>query len=309
MSCNGCTKRFGLLTKECLRFTIKQGSKRKNVCLRCYELNKTAKPSNEGPNEQERNLSVIDKTVEDAAYDGVLKPTQNYSAVEPVSETDIQIKQRLAALKQEQNARDISIEPSNQDIEKRLAALKGLEYKDYTEANKRLLNQRDTRTQEEQVEGLMKQFSEEQEIHDVVSDYQLTAIEEIEKRLALLKDGSENNTGEQKPTAELQEYDYSEENEEDTADKLTKRFLEEVALDARKSPKYNEDELNNLDIPTPVEPSDVEELPWCTICNEDARIRCLSCGGELFCNGCFKECHDDDEEYRVHKTKHYKPPC
>lgn len=51
-----------------------------------------------------------------------------------------------------------------------------------------------------------------------------------------------------------------------------------------------------------------EELPWCTICNEDATIRCLSCDGDLFCSGCFKEIHANDEEYREHQTKRYVAP-
>ena len=52
-----------------------------------------------------------------------------------------------------------------------------------------------------------------------------------------------------------------------------------------------------------------EELPWCTICNEDAALRCQSCDGDLFCKDCFKECHQDDEEWRGHITQPYsKPP-
>lgn len=50
-----------------------------------------------------------------------------------------------------------------------------------------------------------------------------------------------------------------------------------------------------------------EELPWCTICNEDAAIRCIGCDNDLFCKACFKEIHANDEEYREHRTKQYIP--
>lgn len=51
-----------------------------------------------------------------------------------------------------------------------------------------------------------------------------------------------------------------------------------------------------------------EELPWCNICNEDAVYRCIGCDGELFCAQCYRECHDDDEEYRSHVKQNYTVP-
>lgn len=41
-----------------------------------------------------------------------------------------------------------------------------------------------------------------------------------------------------------------------------------------------------------LKPSD--ELPFCEICNEDARMRCLGCQ-YLFCKRCFLEHRDDDD--------------
>jgi len=48
-----------------------------------------------------------------------------------------------------------------------------------------------------------------------------------------------------------------------------------------------------------------EELPWCVICNEDALVRCLGCGGDLYCPACYKEFHvgEDPNEHRVEKFK------
>lgn len=73
---------------------------------------------------------------------------------------------------------------------------------------------------------------------------------------------------------------------------------------------YTEEEKELLEtIPKPPKEgtADLEELPWCTICNEDAKLRCLGCDGELYCNACFKEIHDD-EEYKQHRTKPYQKP-
>lgn len=33
------------------------------------------------------------------------------------------------------------------------------------------------------------------------------------------------------------------------------------------------------------------ELPWCVLCNKDAQLRCLDCGGELYCTECNIEVH------------------
>ena len=78
--------------------------------------------------------------------------------------------------------------------------------------------------------------------------------------------------------------------------------MAEAFLDARLN--LNDDERELIEgIPEAPRKEDVEELPWCTICNEDARIRCIDCDGELYCRPCYKEIHDDDEEYRSHRTK------
>lgn len=288
-----------------MRFSIKQNGKSKNVCLRCYEFSKTS-TANKNP-EQRKNISILDKPVENETENVILQPTQKPDlSINSVLSPDDQIRKRLAALKLEnRNSENEASTSTAVDIEKRLAALKGIDYKDYTESNKQFLNQRDNRTQEEQVHDLMKQFAEEQDIHDTVSNYRLAGVEEIEKRLAQLRGSPENNENRTIQPAELPEDEYEKENEEDTVNKLTKRFLEEAAIDVKKNVD-DEDELNNLDIPDPLNPSDLEELPWCTICNEDAVVRCVNCDGELFCNDCFQECHKDDEEYKVHKTKPYK---
>lgn len=56
------------------------------------------------------------------------------------------------------------------------------------------------------------------------------------------------------------------------------------------------------------ESDDSLELPWCEICNGDAQVRCYDCDSDLYCNRCFKECHDEFD-IRHHKTVPYKPPA
>ncbi|XP_065092109.1 abscission/NoCut checkpoint regulator [Ochlerotatus camptorhynchus] len=327
MACNGCTKAFGLFLREngcpsckysfcskCLKFRMKIDGKNKDVCLRCYEFSKSRNDpnTNKGSKKLSSDTSILDVPVESSQI--IVDIIRPVTVPEHTTDDDAMIRERLAALKQKDDSNQQVPEASTSagtsliDIEKRLAALKGVEYKDYAEANKKILLQKDNRSEEEQIKDLMTQFAQEQDIHDSMGNYRLAAIDDIEKRLAALKGGSTDDKAKMEGNQQLPDSDEeSEETEDEAAKKLAVRFLEEAAIDCKKNSQEDEDELNNLDIPTPLDPSETEELPWCTICNEDAIIRCVSCGGDLFCRGCFKECHDDDEDYRKHETKPFKP--
>lgn len=48
------------------------------------------------------------------------------------------------------------------------------------------------------------------------------------------------------------------------------------------------------------------ELPWCVLCNNDAKYRCLDCSGDLYCSECNVEVHKNWGD-TDHKVIPYKP--
>ncbi|MCJ1405836.1 hypothetical protein MMC11_009066 [Xylographa trunciseda] len=55
--------------------------------------------------------------------------------------------------------------------------------------------------------------------------------------------------------------------------------------------------------------SDKDIETWCTICNDDATVRCLGCEGDLYCAKCWKEGHMGKEvgyDERSHRWVKYK---
>ncbi|GBN38763.1 Abscission/NoCut checkpoint regulator [Araneus ventricosus] len=99
------------------------------------------------------------------------------------------------------------------------------------------------------------------------------------------------------------------EDEEEEADKLVEKLLATQLDDVDMEEM---DSLNDLDTEKSnakgnKESMDEEELPWCVICTENAKIRCFGCEGDLYCSRCFKECHDS-LDIKDHKTCPYLPP-
>jgi abscission/NoCut checkpoint regulator len=207
-------------------------------------------------------------------------------------DADAELRARLDALKDE----PVDSTSNDTDLAKRLAALKGVEHKEYD--HKSFINAVDRRTDQEKTDDLVKQFLEEVDIDAKKVD----PISDIERRLALLRGDPVDEVGAKDKRLAKQLDSEPEEDDETVAKKLMKRYIEEAKIEGPLDPAEKEF-LESLPPPT----ADTEELPWCTICNEDATIRCVGCDGELFCARCFKEIHDD-EEYRAHETKAYKKP-
>lgn len=206
------------------------------------------------------------------------------------------LEQRLAALKQKDDDIVDDSNRSDEAIAIRIANLKDIPYS--TATNIDLLTAVDKRTDEEKINDIMKQFLCEQNIDNSAAETSSSnSVEVIERRLAALR-------GDRTPADnELHRTVMNDEDDETKVRNVVNRYLEEATLPEVDQLTEEEQEfVRKADGKTS---KDLEELPWCTICNEDAVVRCLGCDGDLFCRTCFKECHDD-EEYREHQTKSYE---
>ncbi|XP_069861919.1 abscission/NoCut checkpoint regulator [Dipodomys merriami] len=111
-----------------------------------------------------------------------------------------------------------------------------------------------------------------------------------------------------------------EEDEETAIQRVMQQLSEEAALDeasgynipeeraphSRPKPFSAKSELPKAQAVAPRPECEEEELPWCSICNEDATLRCAGCDGDLYCARCFREGHDAFE-LKEHQVSAYHP--
>ena len=93
--------------------------------------------------------------------------------------------------------------------------------------------------------------------------------------------------------------DHSDDEDADSTENVISRIMEEVRLEDRLSP------LEPGVVGDRSQEGEPEELPWCVICNEDAKMRCRDCEGDLYCHRCFREFHTDSDE-RNHRVETFK---
>lgn len=305
MSCGSCAKPFGWFTKElgcvrcnrlfckkCLIYKIQDNENQKRtflVCLRCFTLN--TQQNNISKNEKPKHIDEVLEVKPNEFTEPVLEPTNSSN----INNND-DIRNRLDQLK-DKNATEQNID----DIQQRLANLKGIDYK--PQSGTKVLFSPDTRSEQEKIEDLLKQFVEEKDIndqHEVPSQEQPGSIDDIEKRLAALR-------GIDVSKLKSQIDNKSDETEQEEINRTMLQFLEEAKLpdDFAVDPEEAEF-IASIPPPPSGNKKDLEELPFCEICNEDAVIRCLECEN-IFCHRCFLEFHDE-EDYKTHKIKPYIAP-
>ncbi|XP_075982706.1 abscission/NoCut checkpoint regulator isoform X2 [Anticarsia gemmatalis] len=181
--------------------------------------------------------------------------------------TDEQIKSRLQNIKGEMPS------TSDAEIQERLAKLRGMPVISMT--SKPVLLPPDTRTEQEQANDLLKQYMEQTTIDTQYKDEFDNLISDMESRMQKLRGTDSTNSKDQSQGTNTKESAESEDEEE-----AVKKIVEKI-----KAESLIEDDIA---------PSTNDELPFCEICNEDARMRCLGCR-YLFCKRCFMEHKDDDD--------------
>ncbi|XP_054256331.1 abscission/NoCut checkpoint regulator [Indicator indicator] len=142
---------------------------------------------------------------------------------------------------------------------------------------------------------------------------------QVAKRLAALK-----GEDPEKVTLEMYRLPDSDEEvaEEEAICRVLKQLTEEAALDeasgfnippgpSQHNPHKKAKQKSQAPTATALaraDDSDEDELPWCCICNEDATLRCHGCDGDLYCQRCFREGHDEFD-LKDHHTSRYHLPC
>ncbi|XP_017030816.2 abscission/NoCut checkpoint regulator [Drosophila kikkawai] len=348
MSCFGCSRKYGLFCKEygcpncgysfcakCLKRPMpvpRHAGKVLNVCLICYDkLSKlqasadaekvvdcdalpgelvtkfhlAPPPKSTSPTDGLNAAAdaLLDKCLPAEDLAEVLVPMNGASPStsaakaknheEDIDENlDSEISKRIQNLKR--------VDATDDEIRARLANLSGMPHQRQYD-KKDLLLSTDQRNDQEKIRDLLEQFMGESELDQRVGEQRDEAISDIERRLRALRDAPIDAVGGGNTNISTPSDNEEDENDETILQNTVKKYLEEAKL-----PSVAEAELNSQ---LPSNSEGGEELPWCNICNEDAIFRCQGCDGELFCGQCFRECHDDDEEYRSHvKVKYSAPP-
>ncbi|ETN58693.1 hypothetical protein AND_009730 [Anopheles darlingi] len=308
MACTSCAKQFGFFTKEhgcpvckfsfctgCLKYKLVREGKKLTVCLRCAKL---SAGTTDDSGQQSLPQAALVKPSPGLGDDSVVKVPPIISATdfESQSNEEESIRNRLASLRTVhdddassagQSHNTSSIGPQDTvDIEKRLAALKGTEYKDAAMRNaaaQRFMAP-DHRTEEQKVQDLIGQYVAETKLDEVTDSRAAEQDEEIVRRLNALKEIVP-------PTEAPARSDNSDSDTDSTKDeilarKLAQQYVEEAKIHRRASMDSSSSESLSDDGEGP--------LPWCTICNEDAVLQCKGCDGDLYCTSCYDEFHYDD---------------
>ncbi|XP_013185001.2 abscission/NoCut checkpoint regulator [Amyelois transitella] len=281
MSCNACAKVFNLFRKEkgcpscgfsycskCLenKIYVEKLKAEAKVCMKCVKpshVPKVIEPPDTYYKRLGLNMSDNSTTSKDhEIQERLQKLKQNEK---PMVSLEEEIAARLKNIKG-----DI---PSTSDAElaQRLANLRGVPIS--TLQSKPVLSiVPEMRTEQEQANDLLKQYMEQAQLDGQYKNEFDSLISDMEARVQRLKDGRPMAKTTNDPATAASD---SEDEE------IVKKIVGKIKVEANL-----EDEENSL--------KENDELPFCEICNEDAKMRCLGCR-YLFCKRCFLDHKDDDD--------------
>ncbi|XP_041969470.1 abscission/NoCut checkpoint regulator [Aricia agestis] len=291
MSCNTCAKSFSILRQEkgcpgcgfsycskCLSYKIflKKINSEAKVCVKCKRKAEEGETSTVTPPDAyykrvgalDSDFNTKDKSL-DPQDQQILERLQKLKAKPPIPTSTVtvgDIESRLQKLKG-----DVPV-VSDSELQERLANIKGLPVTALQ--SKPVVLTTDKRTEQEQIDDLLKRYSEQANIDSKYTEEFDGVITDIEFRLQKLKGASTSGT-QQEPTPTAKE-DSDLEDDEAYAKKIIEKLKSEALAE-----KEDEDFT-------------VKELPFCELCNEDAKMRCRGCK-YLFCKVCFMEHRDDDD--------------
>lgn len=221
---------------------------------------------------------------------------------------------RLAGLKGERNT-DQSASTNENDLNRGETKDTKPYVKNITDDNGKKSNEDGGEISAEEINKIMEETSEECELEARRALKNLEKDKNIMKRLQEIKgrqneDVNKQGEGSGTDDPENQAENSDTDNEEQQASDIIKQIMEEDKLDEaaakdgisvnssnkpRKAPKPEQEEIEE------------DELPYCSICTEDATIRCHGCDLDLYCNRCWKESHVDFQ-MEDHVTSKYTKP-
>ncbi|KAK0095158.1 hypothetical protein PV326_009075 [Microctonus aethiopoides] len=290
---NGCPNCGFSYCSKCLKYKCQLSDDTvKKVCGPCYnKLMSNSRNSSENPSTNESPLTEtcntpmapVDIEHKINALDNPVKPPiviykqgrwdKFKAGLDPADQA---IVDRLRKLKDEDKRPP---PPTTEEIRRRLALLKD---QDPDQVQPTEIRRVDRRSDQEKSEDLIRQYLETLELsstNDSTGD--------IEERLNQLK-------GINPPMSSMTSDDDCDE------EAVTKKIIEKAIAEAALEAKYDDEELEEMEIEASKENSDDDFS--CVMCEQTKDlVQCTGCTGDLYCLICFEDNHDDFE-MKKHKA-------
>lgn len=299
MSCYDCLTKFSFFTREhscpncgisfcskCLKEKVTLGDKEKSVCKHCHKkltLNSDEMSSSDVDATPVSLLKRLE-TLENPAKPPItiFRHSARLSNLKSgLSSPDKEILERLEKLKAD---RAVTVLPDENEIKRRLALLQ--DRSEELTKEKSNMFKVTSKSEQEEVDDLLKQYTDEAGIEFNMTMREKKNVEELEQKLRKLKSGEGSETLDS-TTAEPED-----------DDAVTARIIQKTIAEGQLERKLqsslekeDDDDDDELDLSDDITGED-SELPWCIICNENACIKCFGCDGSLYCDACFKQGHE-----------------